>query len=206
MRCRYAWAPVALMIAANSLAPLAAGAAPLAVLPADSVLKVRLNDTIGSDRSLRGDRFTATVEDPSLPSGTLVRGVITDVTPGDRDIPGRLAVDFRTLEMPDGRRFTIDGAPTALDSRNVRTSATGRLVSRSHSSKPDRYLGYGAAGGLAIGSLVGKNVVGGLLGAGAGFLFGKHKEKKAEERRNVVLKEGTEMGVRLDQQVALAGF
>jgi hypothetical protein len=46
-------------------------------------------------------------------------------------------------------------------------------------------------------------VVGGLLGTGAGYLFGKRRLKEAE-RRDVVLKQGTEPGVRLDQRVVLA--
>jgi hypothetical protein len=56
-----------------------------------------------------------------------------------------------------------------------------------------------------VGSLLGKNVVGGLLGAGAGYLIGKHHEKKAEQL-SVVLKNGTELGVRLDQRVVMAGW
>jgi hypothetical protein len=205
MKQRYVWAPVALMIAANALVAAANPAEAQAALPADTVLRVQLNNTIGSDRSRPGDRFTATAEDPSLPSGTLVRGVVTGVQPADRETPGRLAVDFQTLELPSGRRVPIAGTPTTLDSKSVRTSPSGGPVATSHGkANSGKYIGYGAAGGLLIGSLLGKNVVGGLLGAGAGYLFGKHEAKKAESR-NVVLKQGTELGVRLDQPVMLAG-
>ena len=54
-----------------------------------------------------------------------------------------------------------------------------------------------------IGSVLGKNVAGGLLGATAGYLIGKNKDKKREQR-DVVLKEGTELGVRLDRSVVVA--
>jgi hypothetical protein len=47
-------------------------------------------------------------------------------------------------------------------------------------------------------------VVGGLLGAGAGYLLGRNKHKRAENR-DVVLRDGTELGLRLDQRVVLAG-
>ena len=204
MRHRCAWATVALLIATNPVSAVAIPGALLTDLPADTVLRVRLDDTIGSDRSRPGDRFTASVEDPSLPRGTLVRGVITDVRPAVSDTPGRIAVDFQSLELPSGRRVPIAGAPTALDSKSVRTTDSGRLVATSHpKSNSGKYIAYGAGGGLLIGSLVGRNVVGGLLGAGAGYLLGKHHEKQAE-RRDVVLKQGTEMGVRLDQQVVTA--
>jgi len=204
MRHRYAWATLALLIAADPLVATASQAPVLTALPADSVLRVRLDDTIGSDRSRPGDRFTATVDDPSLPTGTLVRGVITDVRPADSSMPGRIGVDFRALELPSGRRVLIAGSPTAMDSKSVRATASGRLVATSHhKSNVGKYIGIGAAGGLAIGSLLGKNIVGGLLGGGAGYLLGKHHAKRAESR-DVVLKQGTELGVRLDQPVALA--
>jgi hypothetical protein len=204
MKHRYFWAPVALILAASPMMAMAQPMDRLAVLPADTVLRVRLDDTLGSDRSRPGDPFTATVDDPALPAGTIVRGVVIGARPADRDTPGRLGVDFQTLELPDGRRIPIAGSPTALDSKSVRTTPNGRLVATSHSSgNLGKYIGYGAAGGLLVGSLLGKNVVGGLLGAGAGYLLGKHHQKEAEYR-NVVLKQGTELGVRLDQSVALA--
>jgi hypothetical protein len=202
MKHRYAWAPVALIFATGSIVGMAQPPNRLADLPADTVLRVRLDDTIGSDRSRPGDHFTATVKDPSLPNGTLVRGVVIDAIQADKGTPGRLGVDFRTLELPNGQRIPIEGSPTALDSNSVRTTASGGLVAKSHSkANIGKYIGYGAAGGLLIGSLLGKNVVGGLLGAGAGYLLGKHKKA---ESHDVVLKDGTELGVRLDQPVVLS--
>jgi hypothetical protein len=204
MKRLFASAPLALMLAASALAAAADPMVALAALPVNTVLRVRLNDTIGSDSSRPGDRFTATVQDPSLPSGTLIQGVVTGARPADSGTPGRLAVDFRSLVLPSGQRIPIEATPAGLDSRSVRTTPNGRLVATSHSkTNTGGYVGYGAAGGLVIGSLLGKNVVGGLLGAGAGYLLGKHHAKK-DERRNVVLKDGTEMGVRLDQTVAVA--
>jgi hypothetical protein len=58
-----AWASIALIFATNPLVAMAYPAHSPADLPADTVLKVRFNDTIGSDRNHAGDRFTATVED-----------------------------------------------------------------------------------------------------------------------------------------------
>jgi hypothetical protein len=205
MKHRYISALVALILAAGPTVGIAQPLNQLGSLPADTVLKVRLDDTLGSGSSRPGDRFTATVEDPSFPTGTLVRGVVTDVRPADSQAHGRLAVDFQSLELPSGRRIPISGSPIGLDSKSVRTTSSGRLVAKTHRSpNMAKYIGIGAAGGLAIGALLGKNLVGGILGAGAGYLFGKHHAKQAEAR-NVVLKQGTEIGVRLDQGVALAG-
>src|SRR5438445_2695218 len=82
MRHRWIGASVALMVAAGAAMGPSAMAMRQATLPTGSVLKVRLDDSIGSDRSQRGDRFTATVNDSAgygLPSGTRVEGVVTDV-------------------------------------------------------------------------------------------------------------------------------
>src|SRR5262249_22919397 len=128
MKHRYLWAPIALMFAVGSSAGMARPASRLVSLPVDTVLRVRLNDTIGSDRSRAGQPFLATVEDPSLPRGTRVHGVVLGATRATHGTPGKLGVDFRTLELPDGRRVPISGTPTGLDAKSVRTSANGRLV------------------------------------------------------------------------------
>jgi hypothetical protein len=204
MKHRNTWIPIALILALGSSAGMARPSSRLVSLPADTVLRIRLNNTIGSDRSRPGDRFMATVDDTSLPRGTRVQGVVVGATRATKTTPGKIGVDFRTLELPDGRRYSIAGTPTGLDSKSVRTASNGRLVATPRSkSSTGKYIAYGAAGGLLIGSLLGKNVVGGLLGAGAGYLLGKNKDKKARSR-DVVLQDGTQMGVRLDRRVVLS--
>jgi hypothetical protein len=202
MNWRYGWALMALSVVPGSAVWSAPGDIRQVVLPADTVLKVKLDDTIGSDRSQSGDKFIATVQDPKLPSGTIVRGVVLDVTKGTKQKPGAIGMEFRSLELPDGRRVSIDGWPTGLDSKSVQTASDGRLVATAGSKKnTTKYVGYGAAGGLLLGSLLGSNVKGGLLGGAAGYLLGRNKKARS---RDVVLKEGMTLGVRLDQRVALA--
>jgi hypothetical protein len=204
MKWQYGWALMILALAPGSAVWSAPSDGRQVVLPADTVLKVRLDNTIGSDRSQRGDNITATVQDRNLPSGTLVRGVVLNVTKATKKKPGAIGMEFRTLELPDGRRVPIDGWPTGLDSKSVQTASDGRLVATAGSKKnTTKYIGYGAAGGLLLGSLLGSNVKGALLGGAAGYLLGRNKNKQAAGR-NVVLKEGMALGVRLDQRVALA--
>jgi hypothetical protein len=204
MKHRLVWAPLALFFVSVSTAWSIRNGPQLVRLPAETVLKVKLGETIGSDHNQTGDPFTATVHDASLPSGTLVRGVIIGAKKASGDQPGKIGLDFRTLELPDGRRLPISGTPIALDSSSVTHARDGRLMANPHSKdNTGKYVAIGAAGGLLIGSILGKNVVGGILGAGAGYLLGKKQDKKAEHR-DVVLKEGTELGVRLDRGVAVA--
>jgi hypothetical protein len=204
MKHRLVWAPLALFFASVPAAWSIRSGPQMVRLPVDTVLKVKLGETIGSDRSQTGDPFTATVHDSSLPQGTLVRGVVIGAKKAEGDTPGKIGLDFRTLELPDGKQIPISGTPIALDTNSVTHARDGRLVANPHSkNNTGKYVAIGAAGGLLIGSLLGKNVVGGILGAGAGYLLGKKQDKKAEHR-DVVLKEGTELGVRLDRGVAVA--
>jgi len=207
MKHRFGWASLALSFAAVSTAGPAVYAQSTVSLPTNSVLKVKLNQTIDSGKAKAGDHFTAKVDDPSLPPGTVVRGTIIGVKPGTKDHPGQIGLDFRTLELTNGQRVAISGSPISLDSKSVKRSSDGRLIATStttHSSNDTgKYVAIGAAGGLIVGSLFGKNVIGGLLGAGAGYVLGKNKDKKTTSR-NVVIKEGTPLGVRLDRSVTVA--
>jgi len=209
MKRRYAWAPLALILAVSSTTWAIQSGQSQVVMPAGSVLKVRLDDTIGSDRSHRGDRFTATVvtEDTGyeLPSGTRIEGVVTDVQQAKKDRPGMVDVDFRSLRLPDGQRYMVAGAPTSLDDKSIQRTSDGRMVARSSSKKNrTKFIAYGAGAGFLISTLTGGGALkGGLLGAAAGYLYGRFSKDKANGRE-VVLKPGTEFGVRLDQRVALA--
>jgi hypothetical protein len=209
MRQRLIWAPLALMLVVSAAAWADSTDADRVVMSAGSVLKVRLDDAIGSDRSQRGDRFLATVETAdtgyNLPSGTRIEGVVTDVRKARKDQPGMVDVDFRTLQLPDGQRYRITGAPIGLDEKSVRRTDDGRLVARSSSSKnKTKFIAYGAGAGFLISTLTGGgSLKGALLGAAAGYLYGQFSKSKANGRE-VLLKPGTEFGVRLDQRVALA--
>ena len=75
----------------------------------------------------------------------------------------------------------------------------GVLVAK---SKEDRmvYTGVGAGAGLIVGILTKKPLEGAILGGILGYLYGENKAKNASPS-NVVLKPGTEFGVRLERDV-----
>ena len=96
------------------------------------------------------------------------------------------------------------GVATSLDSKSVQRTSDGRLQSKSTGSKNrTKFIAYGAGAGFLIGSVLGSNIKGGLLGAAAGYLYGQSQKSKGNGH-DVVLKPGTEFGVRLDQRLALA--
>jgi hypothetical protein len=181
--------------------------APEVVLPEGSVLKVRLDNGLSSGQNQPGDPFTATVtsDNPgyNLPTGTRIEGVVSQVQQASSSQPGTLDVQFNDLRLPDGETYRIAGAPISLDSKSVQQTSNGQLVARpEHRNDRTKFIAYGAGAGLLIGSLLGSNITGGLAGAAAGYLYGQFHKNKGNGHE-VVLKPGTEFGVRLDQQVAL---
>src|SRR5215211_4047878 len=111
MRRRLAWAPLAMVLALSATAWGVQYDNDRVVLPAGSVLKVKLDDTLSSDRSRVGERFTATVEDDQsgydLPRGTRVEGVVREVQRASKDRPGMVDVEFRAMRLPDGQRYRV---------------------------------------------------------------------------------------------------
>jgi hypothetical protein len=209
MRRRFAWAPVALLLAYSTTAWAISADQRYVSIPSGSVLQVKLDDTLSSERNHRGDRFTATVTDEAagydLPRGTRVEGVVADVQRASKDKPGMVDVDFRALRLADGERIPIVGSPVSLDDKSVRRTDDGRLVARSTKKKDKtKFIAYGAGAGFLISTLTGGGgLKGALLGAAAGYLYGQTSKDKMNGRE-VTLKPGTQFGVRLDRRLALA--
>jgi len=177
-----------------------------------TVIPVKLEDKLSSDNSQPGDPFTATVKADSngtylgLPAGTRIEGIVKDARPQmDRD-PGVLDLSFRRVRTPDGRSYPIQGSLIGLDSKSVERTNDGRLVAKpGHKNDRLTYVGYGAGAGLIVGLLTKKPLEDTAIGAGLGYLFGA-LDKSNNNPKNVVLKPGTEMGVRVDSRMTVSGY
>src|SRR4029079_11573510 len=75
------------------------------LVPVGTDLKVRINDTLSSKDSRIGDRFTATVIDPSRYDEARINGHISSIQKSGK-IKGRTSMNlaFDSIEMHDGRR------------------------------------------------------------------------------------------------------
>jgi hypothetical protein len=173
-------------------------------LPRGTVLRAELNDRLSSVDSRPGDRFTGTIRDDGsgLPSGTEVVGQVSEVRRAGDKQPGVVDVDFRSLRLPNGSVYPIDGRLTSLDADNVQRTSSGRLEARHRSSTSERnkFLGYGAGAGAIISALTGGSLLkGALLGGAAGFVLNQlNKDKNSNGRYSEVnLKPGTAFGIEL---------
>lgn len=170
------------------------------VVPAGTQLRVRLNDTLSSKESRAGDRFTATVVNPSRYEEATVNGHIRSIRKSGR-VKGRttMSLAFDSIRLTNGRRGVMRGEVLRLydsDSKNV--DEEGRVQSGGRGKQTLKRSGIGAVAGAVIGGIAGGGkgaaigtIVGGAAGAGSIAVEGS-KELKIER--------GTEMLVRVNSR------
>jgi hypothetical protein len=135
------------------------------VLPAGTILTVRLGEALGSKISHNGQSFQASIAQPIesdgkvvIPEGSPVTGHVMDAVPEGRfKGAGRLRVVLDTV--------TINGTEYDLQTGSVTRSVQGK------GKRTAAMIGGGAGAGALIGGLAGGGkgaLIGAALGAGAG--------------------------------------
>ena len=85
------------------------------LIPVGTDLKIRINDTLSSKDSRIGDRFTATVINPSRFDEARLHGHISSIQKSGK-IKGRTSMNlaFDSVELSDGRRGVMHGYVTRV--------------------------------------------------------------------------------------------
>lgn len=169
------------------------------LVPVGTNLKVRIEDTLSSKNSRVGDRFTATVIDPSRFDEARLNGHISSIQKSGK-IKGRTSMNlaFDSIELRDGRRSTLHGYVTKVYGEGSgRADEEGGVESGSRTKQTVKRAGIGATVGGIIGGIAGGGkgaaiglIIGGAGGAGSLAVKGS-KELKIES--------GTEMLVHVTQ-------
>src|SRR5215204_81584 len=167
------------------------------LVPVGTDLKVRINDTLSTKDSRIGDRFTATVIDPSRFDEARLSGHISSIQKSGK-IKGRTSMNlaFDSVELRDGRKGVMHGYVTRVYGEGSgKADNEGGVESGSRTNQTVKRTGIGAAVGGVIGGIAGGGkgaaiglIVGGAGGAGSLAVQGS-KELKIES--------GTEMLVRV---------
>ena len=166
-------------------------AAPL--IPVGTNLKIRINDTLSSKENRVGDRFTATVIDPSRFDEATVSGHVSSIQKSGK-VKGRTSMNlaFDSVQLRDGRRGVMHGYVTRVYGDDAgKADNEGGIESGSRTNQTVKRTGIGAGVGAIIGGIAGGGkgaaiglIVGGAGGAGSLAVKGS-KELKIES--------GTEM-------------
>jgi hypothetical protein len=167
------------------------------LVPIGTDLKVRLNDTLSSKESRVGDRFTATVIDPSRFDEGRVTGHVSSIQKSGK-VKGRTSMNlaFDSIELRDGRRGVLHGYVTRVYGEGSgKADEEGGVESGSRTKQTVKRAGIGATVGAIVGGIAGGGkgaaiglIIGGAGGAGSLAVQGS-KELKLES--------GTEMLVRV---------
>ena len=163
------------------------------LVPVGTDLKVRINDTLSSKESRVGDRFTATVINPTRFDEARVNGHISSIQKSGK-IKGRTSMNlaFDSIELRDGRRGLMHGYVTRVYGEGSgRADNEGGVESGSRGKQTAKRAGIGATVGAIVGGIAGGGkgaaiglIIGGAGGAGSLAINGS-KELKIES--------GTEM-------------
>ena len=155
--------PVAQVTAPQPAAPPKANTV---IIAAGTMLSIRLQEALSSERNMAGDAFQAVLEQPVIVDGFViaekgarVEGKVTESDRGGK-VKGiaRLVLEVTRIHTSDGQRVA------------VQTSAMERKAEQSRKSDALK-VGLGAAIGAAIGGIAGGGK-GAAAGAGAGGAAG----------------------------------
>jgi len=181
-------------------------------VPANQVIRVRMDTELNSRTARVGDRFSTSVTEPVygesgievIPVGSKVWGRVTVVNRAQRRSPGNISVSFNQVETPNRARYTINGSLTSLQADQVNADNEGTVKGRNNQKRNAVFIGGGAATGALIGAIAGGGkgaaigaILGGALGTGARVY---EKEQEAD------VKSGTEFGVILNRSVSLPEY
>src|SRR5689334_22139532 len=91
---------------------------PKYTLPANTLLRLRLNDPLTSKKAQVGDQFRSTVVDPVyargfqvIPAGSIVIGHVTHVQRAKRKSnAGSLNVAFTSVQLPNHKTYALNGS------------------------------------------------------------------------------------------------
>jgi hypothetical protein len=195
---------LALLAIAIATTPLGAqkkkSGPPKYTVTANTVMRLRINDSLTSKKANVGDQFRSTVVDPVyakgfqvIPPGSIVIGHITHVVRAKRKSnAGSLNVTFTAVQLPNGRTYSLNGSLA----ESASSDNEGEVKGKSSKKRNAAFIG----GGAVVGGLV--NGAAGLgIGAGIGVgaaLLGKGKEAEVNP--------GTEFNMILNRSLLLPEY
>jgi hypothetical protein len=182
-------------------------------VPADTVIRVRMDTELNSKSARVGDRFSTTVTEPVygggsgvdvIPVGSKVWGRVASVRRAQRRTPGSITVTFNQVELPNGVRHTISGSLSSLQSDDVNSDNESTVSGKGNRKRDAVFIGGGATTGAIIGAIAGGGkgaAIGAILGGAAGT-----GARVYEKEQDAEVKSGTTFGVILNRAVSLPEF
>src|SRR5581483_289407 len=201
---KYAWLVTNTLVTALLVAVSVTAAGRLTV-PEGTVFHLRMETGLSSETSRVGDHFKASLTDPItqdgrvvIPAGATIEGRVISVTRAKRmSKSGTIGIDFDSVQLPDGRSFTVQGTLTAVRSvdQKQQVDEEGHVKGEDTEDRSVVFIGGGAGVGAVIGA-----ISGGGRGAAAGAASGAAMGTAAVllmKGNEAKVPPGTEFGMRL---------
>lgn len=157
-----------------------------------------VDSDLSSQTAREGDRFTATVRQPSQYEGATIEGHVSNVQRSGR-ITGRssMTLNFDTIRLRDGRSYRFAGLLESVRNAQgdtVKIDNEGTVKDDNQTTKTAQRAAIGTAVGAIIGAIAGGGkgaAIGAIVGAGggAGSVY-------VQGRDDLELGRGTELTIR----------
>ena len=168
------------------------------IVPEDTALRIRLDDTLTSTDSQVGDPFSATVVDQGDYRNARVYGHVADIDLSGK-VKGRTSMTLRfdRLLMSDGRRSPVHAEIVELyhAPSGETVDVEGAIESSGRGRKSVEHTAIGAGAGALLGGIFGGgkgagigSIIGGVGGLGTTAFHGHQK---------ITLSSGQEMMIRI---------
>lgn len=168
------------------------------VLANGETVVATLDNGLSSVNAREGDRFTATVRQPSQFEGATIEGRVSNVQRSGR-ITGRsqMILNFDTIRLRDGRSYRFAGILESVrtsEGETIKVDNEGSVRDDSQTTKTAQRAAIGTAVGAIIGAIAGGGkgaAIGAIVGAGggAGSVY-------VQGRDDLELSRGTELTIR----------
>jgi hypothetical protein len=140
-----------------------------------TLLKVKIGETLTTDKTVAGSRFSATVSEAIerngrviIPVGSTLEGRVTEVR-GGRRISGVALLHLETINvtLPDGTHYIVHAQLIDTGKSEFNVDREGTLKRKDHVKETLAIVGGVTGAGAATGALIGGGV-GAVVGAGIG--------------------------------------
>ena len=140
-----------------------------------TLLKVKIGETLATDTTVAGSRFSGTVTEAIerngrviIPVGSTLEGRVTEVR-GGRRISGAAMMHLETSDvtLPDGTHYIVHAQLIDTGKSEFNVDNEGTLKRKDHAKETLAIVGGVTGAGAATGALIGGGV-GAVVGAGIG--------------------------------------
>jgi hypothetical protein len=163
-----------------------------------TLLKTKMVNTLSTESTVTGSRFTAEVTEPIerngrviIPVGAILEGRVTEVHGGKRITGGALLhLETSNVTLPDGTHYIVHAQVIDTGNSDFKVTDEGTLKKKDHAKETLVVMGGVTGAGAATGAVLGGGVgaaVGAGIGAGVSTVIWLKQDRQATLPKDVKL-------------------